>query len=66
MVQPITSDKREGRGVWLEASWGQPSVGSLSPMTPETMQAERQLAGDHCVPTKGPTQVMVETVGAGT
>ena len=46
MVQPITSEKREGRSVWLMATLGPFAlgVGLLSPRAPEAVQVERRLA----------------------
>ena len=69
MVQPIRSELLNvglkhlasgrpgamGSRCWVVVSWG--TCGGAS-------GASIGVA-DHCVPTKGPTQVMVETVGAG-
>ena len=40
-------------------------VGLLFWRAPEAVQVERRLAADHCVPTKGPTQVVVEMLDRG-
>ena len=66
MSQPITSEEREVGSFWLEAPWGhRSSFGSFSPRAPQAVRVERRLVWRAAVPTKGPTQVMFEPVGAG-
>ena len=58
--------EREVGSFWLEAPWGhRSSFGSFSPRAPQAVRVERRLVWRAAVPTKGPTQVMFETVGAG-